>query len=183
MLAELAPDWGLLLLRALVALAFGIILLVWPELTSISFVVYFGFYSLLDALLGLNMALSLKGLPGFGSFVFEAVVPLGAGVVALVLSGRVALALPVFLACWAGFTGIAHMATAMALRREMSGEWPLPIAGAASFLIGAFMVASPRIGLPIVVWLVGPYSILVGFALALLAVRLRHLAIEMAAHG
>jgi uncharacterized membrane protein HdeD (DUF308 family) len=180
MLAVLAADWGLLFFRASLAILFGIAALVWPGLTPVKFALLFGVYSLFDSIAALIVAIHVEGLPGFGSFLFEALVRLGACFTALALSGRVALAIPAFLAFWAGLSGIGQIAAAMALRRDMTGEWPLPVAGTLSILLTVLLVASPGIGVQALVWLVGPYSILFGCALLVLAVRLRQLALEMA---
>lgn len=180
MLAVLAADWGLVLVRASLALLFGIAALAWPALTPIRFVVLFGVYALLDGILALVVALQAKGLPGFGSLLFEGLVRLGASVIALAMSGRVALALPAFFAAWAGLCGIGALAAAVVLRKEMTGEWPLPTAAILSLVVTLLLIARPGIGIPALVWLIGPYSILFGCALVTLGVRLRHLAIEMA---
>jgi uncharacterized membrane protein HdeD (DUF308 family) len=180
MLAVLAADWGLVLLRASIALLFGIAALMWPGLTPITLAVLFGVYALLDGVAALIVALHAKGLPGSGSLLFEGLVRLGASVIALAMSGRVALALPAFFAAWAGLSGIGALAAAVVLRKEMTGEWPLPTAGILSLLVAVVLIARPGIGVSAVVWLIGPYSILVGFALVMFGVRLWHLALEMA---
>jgi uncharacterized membrane protein HdeD (DUF308 family) len=180
MLAALAPDWGLLLFRASIALVFGTIALAWPQPTPIAFALFFGAYAAIDAIVALTIAVGAKGLPGFGSLVFEGVVRLGTGLAALVLSGHVALALPAFLAVWAGLSGIAHISTAIVLRRELAGEWPLPTVGGLSLLVAVLLMTRPRAGIPSVAALVGPYTMLFGLALLVLALRLRHLALEMA---
>jgi uncharacterized membrane protein HdeD (DUF308 family) len=180
MLAVLAADWGLLLFRALLALLFGVAVLAWPGLTPIAFAALFGVYALPDSGAALMRAFHARGLPGFGSFLFEALVRLGAFVVVLAMPGRVALALPAFFAAWAGLSGIGQIAEAVALRREMAGEWPLPTAGGLSLLVSLFLMARPGIGTTELAWLIGPYSVLFSCALVVLAVRLRQLAREMA---
>jgi uncharacterized membrane protein HdeD (DUF308 family) len=179
MLAVLAADWGLLLTRALIAVLLGIVALVWPELTLITFVVLFGVYTLLDGIAALTIAAGARGLPGFGSALFEGLVRLGAGLIALAIPGHVALVSPAFLAAWSGLSGVGQIAVAIVLRKELTGEWPLPLAGALSLLVAVFLAASPGAGLPVLVWSIGPYSILFGFALMVLTYRMWQLAQEM----
>jgi uncharacterized membrane protein HdeD (DUF308 family) len=180
MLAVLAADWGFVLFRGLVALLFGIAALAWPGLTPVSLAVLFGVYALFDSVVALIVAVHAKGLPGFGSFLFEGLVRFGACVVALAMPERVAPALPVFFAAWAGLSGFGQIAAAVVLRKEMSGEWPLPTAGSMSLILAVFLMARPGLGARDLAWLVGPYSVLYAFALVVLAVRLRQLALEMA---
>jgi uncharacterized membrane protein HdeD (DUF308 family) len=179
MLAVLAADWGLLLTRALIALMFGISTVVWAGLTLIAFVVLFGVYTLLDGIAVLIVAFGAKGLPGFRSLLFEGLVRLGAGLIALAVSGRVALVFPAFLAAWAGLSGVGQIAVAIGLRKELTGEWPLPIAGAVSLVVAMFLATSPEAGVPSLVWFIGPYSILFGLTLMMLTYRMWQLALEM----
>jgi uncharacterized membrane protein HdeD (DUF308 family) len=179
MLAVLAADWGLLLTRALLALMLGISAFAWPGLTLIPFVVLFGVYSLLDGIAVLIVAFGAKGLPVFGSLMFEGLVRLGAGLIALAIPGQVALVFPAFLAAWAGLSGVGQIAVAIVLRKELTGEWPLPIAGALSLLVAVFVAANPGGGVLSLVWFIGPYSILFGFVLMVLTYRMWQLAHEM----
>jgi uncharacterized membrane protein HdeD (DUF308 family) len=154
--------------------------LAWPQLTPVALAVLFGVYVLLDAIAALIVAFHTRGLPGFGNLLFEGLVRLGSSWMALTIPNRAALALPTFFAAWAALSGIGQIGAAVALRREMTGEWPLPTAGALSLLVTVFLMASPDIGVSALARLLGPYSILFGCALLVLALRLRQLALEMA---
>jgi uncharacterized membrane protein HdeD (DUF308 family) len=180
MLAVLAADWSLLLLRAVLAVLFGGMALLWPGLTAIPLVILFGLYSAADGIVGLIVASGAKGLPGFGSLLSEGLVRLGIGLVALMVPALMLLHLPALFATWAALSGIAEIAAAVVLRRELVGEWPLPIAGALSLIVAVFLASNPSAGARAIVWLVGPYAILFAFALMVLTYRLWQLAREMA---
>jgi uncharacterized membrane protein HdeD (DUF308 family) len=177
MLAVLAADWSLLLFRASIALLFGIAALVWPELTVS---VLFALYTLLDGIVVLIVAFHVKGLPGFGSFLLEGLVRFAAAFVVLAISDRSPMALAGFVAAWTGLSGIGQIAAAVILRKEMTGEWPLPAAGTLSLATAVLLLAIRDVGPRTLSWAVGPYSVLFGLALMVLAVRLRHLSLEMA---
>jgi uncharacterized membrane protein HdeD (DUF308 family) len=91
-----------------------------------------------------------------------------------------ALAFLVVIAVWAMLLGIAAVLSAMALRREIRGEWPLPVAGVLSLLLGLLLLLQPSAGALALVWLVGSYAIALGGVLLTLAIRMRHLSHEMA---
>ncbi len=179
MLARLALGWPLLLIRALFGLAMGIAALLSPPWSAFGFVFLIAAYALGDGVLSLMLAVTAYDQRGAGALVFEALVRIGIGVFALALPGVTALGLMDVFAVWAFLSGAAAIAVASQLRRELAGEWPLPLAGAVSIVCSLYpLVASgdaldPR-------WGIGPYAMLFGFTLLALALRLRQLAFEIA---
>ena len=177
MLLGLAVNWVFLLLRAIVAVLFGVAVLVWPVPPLLALVMLFAAYAAVDGVLALILALSVKGVPGFGSLLFEAVVRLGVAIFAFASPARAALALNEVFAAWAILSGVAAIAVAVALRRDLSGEWPLPLAGTVSVLCGILLVT---IGAPELRWVAGPCALLFALTLVALALRFRQLAEEVA---
>ena len=72
-------------------------------------------------------------------------------------------------------SGVAEMVAAVSLRREIEGEWALFLVGVLSVILGAAMAVLPSVGLLSMVWLLGLYALAVGFALIVLALRVRGL--------
>jgi uncharacterized membrane protein HdeD (DUF308 family) len=179
MLAALAVNWGFLLIRVVLAALFGVVAVVWPGLTSRALAMFFGAYAFSDGIFALIVAIGVKGRPGFGTLLFEAIVRIAVGTVALVSPAATALALDAVFAVWALLSGTAAIAVAIALRRDMAGEWPLPLAGVVSLLCGMLLFLG--IGAPDLKWVVGPYSLLFALTLLALTLRLRQLAAEIAA--
>jgi uncharacterized membrane protein HdeD (DUF308 family) len=179
MLTALAGNWGLLLLRVVIATLFGVAALTWPGLRATGLALLFGAYALSDGFLALIVAARVKGRPGFGSLLFEAIVRMAVGVGALVSPAATALALGYVFAVWALLSGTAAIAAHVALKRDMAGEWPLPFAGSLSLLCGMLLLVG--VGAPDLKWVVGPYAILFAMTLLALTLRLRQLAAEIAA--
>jgi uncharacterized membrane protein HdeD (DUF308 family) len=181
MLAALAKNWGWLFLRAVLAAAYGITVFAWPGMTMVGFVFLFGLYAIFDGMVALAIAIDVKALEGFGSLLFEALVRIGGGLVALG-EPAVLISFPRFFAVWAIMTGVAEAVVAIVLRRELSGEWPLPFAGAVSVVIALLMLTTTiGAGVPGLTWLVGPYAILFGVTLLAFTRRLHQLAQEIEA--
>ena len=179
MLDALARNWGWLMFRAVLAALYGVAAFAWPGITMDGFVYLFGLYAVCDGIVALAIAIDVKALRGFGSLLFEALVRLGGGLIAMGEPG-VVLTFPRFLAGWALLTGIAEAVVALVLRRELSGEWPLPFAGAVSVIVALLLLLTPiPIGVPALRWLVGPYAIIFGVTLMAFARRLHQLAQEM----
>jgi uncharacterized membrane protein HdeD (DUF308 family) len=165
--------------RAILAAGFGLAVFGWTGITIESFVHLFGFYAVFDGMVALAIAIDVKDRRGFGSLLFEALVRIGGGLVALGDAGLL-LTFPRFFAAWAIVTGIADATVAVALRREFTGEWPLPFASAVSVTVALLLLLSRvQVGVPALRWLVGPYAIVFGVTLLVLARRLHQLAIEI----
>jgi uncharacterized membrane protein HdeD (DUF308 family) len=72
-------------------------------------------------------------------------------------------------AIWAILSGVAEVIAAVALRREIGGEWLLFLVGVLSVILGVAIL--PGVGVLSLVWLVGLYALAIGFAMIVLAFR------------
>jgi uncharacterized membrane protein HdeD (DUF308 family) len=180
MLTVLAGQWWLLMFRAVAAVLFGLLVLAWPALTLAALIILFGAYALVDGIATLTIAIPSKGIPGFGSLLFEGLTGITAGIVTFLYPSLTAIALLVVIATWAIITGIAAIGTAMALRNEITGEWPLPFVGILSIMLGFLLILRSDQGAVALVRVIAAYALLAGVAQMVLAFRMRQLAHEMA---
>jgi uncharacterized membrane protein HdeD (DUF308 family) len=177
MLALLAANWGLLLFRGSIAVLFGITLL-WPGLTLAALAFLFGAYTLVDGIVTLIVAFETRGLLGFGNL-FEELVRLSAALIAFAYPGITETRLLALITVWAVLSGLGEITAAIVLRKELTGEWPLPLAGALSVAFGVALLLRPGAGALALAWLIGLYAIVFGVTLVALALRLRQLAQEI----
>jgi uncharacterized membrane protein HdeD (DUF308 family) len=181
MLEALVRNWRWLMFRAMLTAIYGVIALAWPDFTFIGFVYLFGLYAVLDGIVALAIAIDVQSFRGFGSLLVESLVRIGGGLVAMGEPG-VIVRFPRFLAGWALLTAIAEGLVAIVLRRELSGEWPLPFAGAVSAIVALLLLLMPlEVGVLPLKWLIGPYAIIFGVTLVSFARRLHQLARELPA--
>jgi uncharacterized membrane protein HdeD (DUF308 family) len=181
MLEALARNWGWLLFRATISGLCGIVALSWPDTSLSAFVFLFGIYAVQDGIVALAIAIDVRTLRGFGSLMFDALVRIGGGLLAMGSPG-VFIMFPRFLTVWAMLAGTAEAVVAIVLRRELAGEWPLPFAGGVSVIVALLLLLTPiSVGVPTLRWLVGPYAIIFGATLLPLVRRLRQLAQEIEA--
>jgi uncharacterized membrane protein HdeD (DUF308 family) len=174
---ELTRTWWILAVRGLVAVVFGLLALIWPEITVLTLVLVFGAYALVDGLFALVAAVRGRQLAGGGRgwLVLEGLLGVGAGIVALVWPDITALALLWVIAFWAVLTGVLEIVAAVRLRRLLDNEWLLVVAGFLSIVFGLILMIWPREGAVGLVWLIGIYAIAFGIVLLGLAFRLRGL--------
>lgn len=176
-MVELTRSWWILAVRGLAAVIFGLLALVWPEITVLALVLVFGAYAFVDGVFALVAAVRGRQLAG-GSrawLVLEGLLGIGAGIVAVVWPDITALALLWVIAFWAVLTGVLEIVAAIRLRSVLDNEWLLVVAGALSIVFGLILIIWPESGAVGLVWLIGIYAIVFGIVLLGLALRLRSL--------
>jgi uncharacterized membrane protein HdeD (DUF308 family) len=174
---ELTRTWWILAVRGAVAVVFGLLALIWPEITLLALVLVFGAYALVDGVFALVAAARGRQLAGGsrGWLLLEGLLGVGAGIVALVWPDITALALLWVIAFWAVLTGVLEIVAAVRLRRVLANEWLLVVAGVLSIVFGLILIIWPQEGAVGLVWLIGIYAIVFGIVLLGLAFRLRGL--------
>jgi uncharacterized membrane protein HdeD (DUF308 family) len=171
LLSALSENWWVLALRGLLAMLFGFAALFLPLSTIEAVGRLFGVYAILEGVLA--ALIGIRGSRYRGAFIAEGVFGIVAGLIALALPAVTALVLLYVVAIWAILSGVAEMIAAVALRREIAGEWALFLVGVLSVILGVVMAVLPGVGLLSVVWLVGLYVLFIGVALIVLACRVR----------
>lgn len=178
LLSSMAQNWWLLLLRGIAAIVFGVLAFMWPGITLLTLILFWGAYAVVDGVFSLWSAISGKGGGAVNSRWWLALVGvcgIVAGVLAFALPGLTALVLLMFIAGWAIATGVLQVVGAIRLRKEIEGEWLLILSGLLSIAFGFVLIAWPGPGLLSVVWLIGSFAILEGIIYAALAFRLKKL--------
>jgi uncharacterized membrane protein HdeD (DUF308 family) len=172
----LTHNWWLLALRGLMAILFGVLAFVWPGITLLTLVWLFGAFALVNGILSLALAAKApKGYPRVGSLILGGLLGILAGLLAFVMPGITTLSLLILIAAWAMVTGILEIVAAIRLRKEMTNEWLLALAGIASLAFGVLLVLRPAAGALVLIWWIGAYALIFGILLCVLAFRLRRL--------
>jgi len=174
MLIVFAGTWWLMALRGAVAILFGLIAFLRPSVALEALAILFGVYAFVDG--GLSLCAAFWRAPRedrWWMLFFEGVLGLVAGIFALAWTPIAALALIYIVAAWALLTGVLEIWAATVLRRHLTGELGLALAGFVSLLLGFVLMAEPGIGALMVAWIIGGYALLFGTAMLILSVRLR----------
>ena len=173
---ELAHRWWVPAIRGVAAIIFGLLVLFAPGIGLVMLITLFGVYALVDG--GFNLVLAARrGRAGltWGWFVFEGLVSIAAGVVTFVWPGITTLWLLFMIAGWAIVTGVAEIAAAIRLRKQIRGELFLGLTGLLSIALGVLLIVFPSAGaLAMVLW-IGAYAVIFGGLLVALGFRLRSL--------
>ncbi len=173
MSATLAQHWWMIALRGVIAVVFGLIALTAPGAALLSLALLFGAYLLVDGLAGLYVAWRTSRVHGYwGALLWEAVLNIVMGLIALVMPAAAVFAFIILLAAWALITGVLELVAAYRLHSS-HGRWWLVLGGVASVVWGLLLFAAPVIGAVVVAWWLGIYAIIFGAALLACAWRLR----------
>jgi len=169
-----ARSWRLLVFRGALAVAFGLIAVLWPHITIGALVIAFGAFVLADGIFALLSA-AFAGGDDRGWTALAGLAGIGAGTATFVWPQVTAVALLWIIAVWAIITGVAAMVAGVVLRRYIVGESLLIVAGALSVALGVVLMVSPSRGALAVVYVVGGYALIAGVVLIWLGTRLRRL--------
>jgi uncharacterized membrane protein HdeD (DUF308 family) len=175
----LRRNWWLLALRGLAAVIFGVLAFAWPGITLLTLIWLFGAFALVNGILSLVLATKApKGYPRFGSLILGGLLGILAGLLTFVMPGITALGLLILIAAWALVTGILEIVAAIKLRKTITGEWMLILAGLASVAFGILLILQPAAGALVMVLWIGAYALLSGILLLVLALKMRSLGKE-----
>jgi uncharacterized membrane protein HdeD (DUF308 family) len=180
----LVNNWGMVLVRGILAILFGIAALVVPGITLIVLVALFGAYALVDGVILSLLAIEArKGHPNWWLMLLSGLVGIAAGLVTLVWPGITAASLFYVIVAWVIGTGIFETIYALRFRKEIEGEGLLVLDGVLSVAFGILLIAQPAAGALAVVWMIGVFAIAYGVILVVLAFRLRNLEVTLARIG
>jgi uncharacterized membrane protein HdeD (DUF308 family) len=167
-------NWWALALRAIAAILLGILALSRPGITLAALLVLFGVYAMADGIFAVVAAIrGIREGEQWGWMMFEGIVGIIAGAIALFAPQIGALALVWLVAGWALATGILEIAAAVRLRKVMKGEWMLLLAGVLSILFALVIASRPGLGILALVFWIGAYAIIYGVMTMVLAFEVR----------
>jgi uncharacterized membrane protein HdeD (DUF308 family) len=160
-------------LRGVLAVLFGIIALRNPHAAVAALAIVFAVYAFADGVLDFVLAARL-GRAGqrWGWYLFEGIVSVALGVIALAFPKLTFVALVLIVGLRAIALGVFELGAAFAWE-EFDARWLLGITGVLSLVLGILLLASPVIGAAALIWTIGVYAIV--FGVGLFAVGLRML--------
>jgi uncharacterized membrane protein HdeD (DUF308 family) len=171
---RITGNWWALALRAIAAILIGLFALTRPGITLIALITLFGVYALADGLFAIVAAIrGIHARERWGWMMFEGVVGVAVGAIALLNPAIGALALTWLVAGWALTTGVLEIIAAIRLRKIMTGEWLLLVAGVLSVILALLIISRPRLGVVLLVSWVGAYALISGIVLFGVAFRVR----------
>jgi uncharacterized membrane protein HdeD (DUF308 family) len=152
--------------RGFIALALGVVFLVWPNITIGTAVVLFAVFCFMDAIASLARLFSAGDTAGDRVLqILRTVVDVAAGIVAIVYPGPTALVLTIIIGVYLIFGGILELSgSGMLARFAMGGTGWLVVGGLLSIAAGVLIVVWPDIGVVTLAIVFGAYLAAYGIA-------------------
>src|SRR5262245_62894571 len=153
-----------------IAVAVGILILVWPDISLEALVIVFGAFSLARGIIGLGMALSSPVKEGRGWFVLSSLLSIGIGVAVFFWTDMSALALLYVIGAYAIALGVFAIWGAFAAPLDREDSIVLGLTGVVSIVFGVVMFASPGDGALVLLALLAAYLLGNGVAELVVAI-------------
>ncbi|HEY6983472.1 MAG TPA: HdeD family acid-resistance protein [Pseudolabrys sp.] len=173
MLHALARNWSLILLRGICAIVFGLLAFVWPGVTLITLVLFYGAFALVDGVLAIIEAIRGGSAAPRWWLAIIGLAGIAAGLLTFLLPGLTAFILLFVIASWAIVIGVMEIIGAIRLRKEIDNEWWLIAGGVLSVLFGITLMVRPGTGALALLFVIGIYAIIYGIILVMFSLRLR----------
>ena len=172
---RIAKDvWWVLLVRGIVAIAFGIVALAWPHVTVKALIVVVGVFWIVDGVVSAVRAIAArKYVNSWVWWLAGALVSVVCGVILFAWPAITALAFAYLVGFWAILLGVLEIIGAFQVLAN-GGQWIGAMdAGAISLIFGLVMVIWPDSGITGLIWLVGIFALVFGILFVIAAFQVR----------
>ena len=149
-------------LNGVLAIALGVVIIVWPGISLFSLVIVFGAFALARGVIGLAAAISSPVKAGRGWLIFNSLLSIAVGVVVFWRTDMSALALLYVIGFYAIAIGVTEFIGAFWLSLSSGDRILLALTGAVSILFGVVMFAKPGAGALAVLALIAAYALIIG---------------------
>ena len=163
--------WWDVLLRGLIAIAFGLLLFFMPGISLKTFLLLFAAFSFVDGVLVLLQMVTIKDGRWLGRLI-HGIIALAAAAVVVMYPGLSLLMFVYLLAFYWISTGVLEILLAIDFRKVMKGELLFVAAGILAIIVGALLLVHPISAIVALAQVVGIFNVAFGIILVLLAVKL-----------
>lgn len=161
--------WWPYLLGGIALVVFGILAIVWPDITVTVFVIAFGAVVLVEGVFMSAGALVSREDQTLRWFLLlTGVVSIVIGVLILIWPNITAQVVLYIIATWAVLSGLMKMVTGIFWPQQRGADrWLLMLGGVVAIIFGILLFAWPVAGALAITWLIGLFAIILGIMLTI----------------
>ena len=157
-------------LSGVLAIAVGVVILLWPGISLYALTILFGAYALAAGLVGLYYAFAPEAKEWRAWLVFSSLLGIAVGVAVLVWPQISSLALLYVIGAYAIVLGILAIGGAFRLPLDGGDTALVILSGAISILFGVVMFARPGTGALVTLALIAAFALVTGISELILAI-------------
>jgi uncharacterized membrane protein HdeD (DUF308 family) len=169
-----AQNWGMFVLRGILALALGVLAFAAPAPTLAALIFVFAAYAIVDGILAIAFGATAPDGPRW-LLVVAGIAGIAIGLYTVVSPQVTAVALVLLIGSFAIVRGVAEVGTAIWLRNLIESAWLYVLSGIVSIVFGAFLIVAPGDGAFAVLFVIGYYALFAGVMYVAIGLRLRGL--------
>jgi uncharacterized membrane protein HdeD (DUF308 family) len=167
-------NWWAYAVQGLAALAFGILTLVWPNISLRVMIALFGAFAVVTGIMLVAASFdAARQRLHWGSLLAAGILDVGVGLVTWFWPGLTATAVLYLVVAWAAVTGVIYIVASVELRDDVPHAWLLTLTGVLSLALAVVLAVDPRDGILSLVYVVGIYAIISGAAELVFSFRVR----------
>jgi uncharacterized membrane protein HdeD (DUF308 family) len=160
-------------MRAIVAIVFGLVMLIFPQRALTALVFGFALFVVLEGLVVMTAALFTRRINWI--LFFSGLLSIAVGIYFLFWPIASVGALVIFIAAWMVLIGALVIATAIQQRRFIERAWVHVLAGFLPIVFGLWLLVWPFLGLEALAYMIGGYAFAWGVLLLWTAYELGHI--------
>ena len=149
-------------LNGVLAIALGIVIIVWPNISLHALVLVFGVYALVRGIFGLAMAFSSPIAQGRGWLIISSLAGIAVGVIVFFYTDMSALALLYVIGAYAVALGILAVAASFRLPLDGRDTASMILTGLVSIVFGIVIFAKPGAGALALLALIAAFALVTG---------------------
>jgi len=155
--------WWSYLLLGILALIFGIIVLVWPTATVYVLIILFGVYALVEGVFAVVYSIirATRGGKFFGMLMLG-IIGVLVGAIVLARPGVSTLAVVWVMAFWAVLKGIMMIISAFEMTGSAGARWLIGLTGLFAIIVGIIFFVHPIAGVATIILVIGIYALVAG---------------------
>lgn len=172
MLEQMQKKWGLLLIRGILIVIFGLIALFSPGIVLMTLLVYFGIFAVFSGLFLIIEGFGIKE-EDQGMRILEGVISIFFGLLFIIMPEFVLDSVMILIALWAIIGGIMQVFHALRLRKHVANEWLEILNGIITLVFGILVLLNTRAGAQAITMFLGIFAIISGLLMIGLSFKVK----------
>lgn len=170
---RLFKNWWALTIKGVLAIIFGLIIFLTPQIGAVALAYYFGFLALFAGMFMIVAAFVHRSSnQNWGWWLFEGILDILLGIIVLAYPVMTIAIFVIFVGVWAIFMGAAQIINFFTVS---NGKWLFLLSGIISVIFGILLILNPLFGALSLTIFIGAFVTIYGIFAVMLSFRIKNL--------